>query len=115
MAAIEVVFSGVAGTWRPTHRDMDAGNPLGAVVVVFVWFPSLLLGILSLFWLPRFLLPQWIKDDIKEIRRGDDLLSQALKPGGSLHGRLGVPPEEWPENQEYGPDGEPRNVIRRED
>lgn len=88
---------------------LEVAKPLGAVVAVFAWLPSLLLGLIGLFWLPRFLLPQWIKDDIEEIRRGEDPLSQALKPGGSLYGKLGVPKDQWPENQGPGPGGEPGN------
>lgn len=90
---------------------IDVAKPLGALVVVFVWFPSLLLGIIGMFWLPRFLLPQWIKDDIEEIRRGEDPLSQALKPGGSLYGRLGVPKDQWPENQARGKHGNPPDDV----
>lgn len=63
-----------------------------AVLVLFAVFVlSLITGIVGMFWLPRFLLPAWVKETIDEIRRGDDPLSRDLRPGGRLHGRLGVP------------------------
>jgi hypothetical protein len=68
--------------------------------VMAVWLvitaPAMVTGIIAMFWLPRFLWPRWLKDTEDEIRRGEDALSQALKPGGSLYGRLGRPRSEWP-------------------
>lgn len=58
--------------------------------------PAMVTGIIAMFWLPRFLWPRWLKDTEDEIRRGEDPLSQALKPGGSLYGKLGRPRSEWP-------------------
>ncbi|WP_189349162.1 hypothetical protein [Zhihengliuella salsuginis] len=71
-----------------------AGNLLLglAVLVLFAVFVlCLVTGIVGMFWLPRFLLPRWVEDMVEEIRRGDDPLSRDLRPGGRLHGRLGVP------------------------
>ncbi|NUL46153.1 hypothetical protein F7P69_13255 [Cellulosimicrobium funkei] len=53
-------------------------------------FLSMAIGIIGMFWLPSFLLPAWIKETRDRMKRGEDELSQALKPGGTLHGRLGV-------------------------
>ncbi|MBG6085462.1 hypothetical protein [Zhihengliuella flava] len=75
------------------------GNPLlGLVVLVLfaVFVTSLLTGIVGMFWLPKFLLPKWIEEMADEIRRGDDPLSRDLRPGGKLHGRLGVPRAQQP-------------------
>jgi len=58
--------------------------------------PAMVIGIIGFLWLPRFLWPQWLKDTEDEIRRGEDPLSQAMKPGGSLYGKLGRPRSEWP-------------------
>jgi hypothetical protein len=68
--------------------------------VMVLWLvitaPSMVIGIVAMLWLPRFLWPQWIKDTADEMRRGEDAYSLAMKPGGSLYGRLGRPRSEWP-------------------
>lgn len=70
--------------------------PLVVLLVAAVAFMGMVLGILGMFWLPSFLLPDWIKHAREEMRRGEDPYSQAMKPGGVLHGRLGVRREDWP-------------------
>ncbi|MFC4333801.1 hypothetical protein [Salininema proteolyticum] len=63
-----------------------------AYLVLFAVFAlSLAIGIIGMFWLPHFLLPRWVKEMVDEIERGEDPLSRDLRPGGRLHGRLGVP------------------------
>lgn len=63
--------------------------PLSFLLAVLL-FACLLIGIIGMFWLPRFLLPPWIREQQDQMRRGEDRFSQAMKPGGALHGRLGV-------------------------
>lgn len=69
-------------------------------IVMALWLvitaPSAVIGIIAMFWLPRFLWPQWLKDTENEMRRGEDRFSQAMKPGGALYGKLGRPRSEWP-------------------
>lgn len=82
-------------------------NPLlGLLVLVLfaVFVVSLLTGIIGMFWLPKFLLPAWIQETVDEIRRGDDPLSRDLRPGGKLHGRLGVPRSLQPPRPRKGHD-----------
>ncbi|MFC7400858.1 hypothetical protein [Citricoccus sp. GCM10030269] len=74
----------------------DAMPPLLFLVFAAVLFVSMLIGIIGMFWMPRFLLPQWVKETQDEMRRGEDTFSQAMRPGGALYGRLGVPRDEAP-------------------
>ncbi|WP_157975655.1 hypothetical protein [Brachybacterium sp. YJGR34] len=75
--------------------DAALDGPLLLGIVYLLLFgilvASAMIGLIGMFWLPRFLLPLWVRETIDEIRRGEDPLSQALRPGGSLYGRLGVP------------------------
>lgn len=81
---------------------MDHGPPLLKLAIFFMLFPSLLLGIIAMFWLPSFMLPAWIKETRRRIRAGEDRLSQALAPGGALYRRLGVDPRYQPGGREGG-------------
>lgn len=72
-----------------TGGNLLLGLAVLALFAVFVL--CLVTGIVGMFWLPRFLLPRWVRDMVEEIRRGDDPLSRDLRPGGRLHGRLGAP------------------------
>lgn len=81
----------------------DALPPVLFLLLAAVLFCSMLLGIVGMFWLPRFLLPGWIREQQEEMRRGEDAFSQAMRPGGALHGRLGVRPEDRLEDPELGP------------
>ncbi|GAA3697866.1 hypothetical protein GCM10022377_08470 [Zhihengliuella alba] len=75
-------------------QAMPEGNIVRALLgllLIFTMIAGAIIGIIGMFWLPRFMLPQWVKDTIDEIKRGEDPLSQALRPGGSLYGRLGNP------------------------
>ncbi|NUL46924.1 hypothetical protein F7P69_17215 [Cellulosimicrobium funkei] len=86
-----------------------ASTDLPDVIVVVcgaLGFPSLVLGIIGFFWLPRFLWPRWLKDTQQEMDRGEDKLSQAMKPGGALYGRLGRPPGQAPHPPSPPPDHE---------
>lgn len=73
--------------------------PILFLLAAAVTFLSLALGIIGMFWLPNFLLPQWIREQKRRMARGEDKFSQAMKPGGALHGRLGVDTKhtEWNE------------------
>ncbi|WP_417217120.1 hypothetical protein [Arthrobacter sp.] len=79
----------------------------GAAVLDFMVFvfavPSLVVGIIAMFWLPSFMLPTWVKETRRKIRSGEDRLSRDLAPGGALYGRLGVDTEDQPRTP---PDGE---------
>jgi hypothetical protein len=80
---------------------VDAGTP---GFLIFLWvvvmFASMVTGIIGMFWLPRFMWPSWIKETADKMRRGEDAYSQAMKPGGSLYGKLGRPRSEWPTEPE---------------
>lgn len=78
---------------------LETMPPLLSLLVAAVLFLSLALGIIGMFWLPGFLLPAWVKETRNRMRRGEDKYSQAMKPGGALHGRLGVDTKhtEWNE------------------
>ncbi|WP_102160559.1 hypothetical protein [Zhihengliuella halotolerans] len=65
-------------------------------------FVCLPIGIIGFFWLPRFMLPKWIKETEERIARGEDKLSQALRPGGSLYGRWGQPGSNAPHRRVDG-------------
>ncbi|RZU60869.1 hypothetical protein EV380_0420 [Zhihengliuella halotolerans] len=64
---------------------------LVGLVCVVAAFAGLPIGIIGFFWLPRFMLPKWVKEDEEKMARGEDKLSQDLRPGGKLYGRLGRP------------------------
>jgi hypothetical protein len=74
----------------PFLKAIDAPG-IVAVLWLLVTAPSMIIGIIGCFWLPRFMWPQWMKETQREIDRGEDALSQALRPGGALYGRLGRP------------------------
>lgn len=73
---------------------MDALPPLLVLLAGALAFGSLLIGIVGMFWLPRFLLPGWVREQQDQMRRGEDAFSTAMQPGGALYGRLGVRPED---------------------
>ncbi len=75
-------------------RAMPEGDVVRALLgllLIGIMIAGAIIGIIGMFWLPRFMLPRWIKDTIDEIERGEDPLSKAVRPGGSLYGRLGNP------------------------
>ena len=78
---------------------LDSWPPLLALLVVAVLFLSMEVVIVGMFWLPNFLLPPWVREQKRRMARGEDKFSQAMKPGGALHGRLGVDTKhvEWNE------------------
>ncbi|WP_349828625.1 hypothetical protein [Brevibacterium litoralis] len=91
--------------------EVARGNiPLSLLVLFGVMVLGLVIGIVGMFWLPRFLLPRWVKETSDEIRRGDDPLSRDLRPGGKLYGRLGRP---VPRPPGAGRAGRPRFRRRR--
>jgi hypothetical protein len=77
------------------------------LVVAAVAFGSMLLGIIGMFWLPRLLLPGWIREQQDQMVRGEDRFSRATRPGGALHGRLGVDrdPRMDRKNEDWRPHG----------
>lgn len=75
---------------------MDHGPPLLKLIVFFTLFPSLVLGIIAMFWLPSFMLPAWIKETRRKMKAGEDQFSKDMAPGGVLYRRLGVDPEFQP-------------------
>lgn len=78
--------------------------PILQLAHFFLLFPSLAVGIIAMFWLPSFMLPEWVKETRRKIKKGEDRLSQALAPGGALYRRLGVDPEHQPgANRAQGP------------
>ena len=74
------------------------------VVLLAVAVAGMVVGVVGMFWLPSFLPPAWIKRTRERMRRGEDALSQAMRPGGALYGRLGVPPEQWPSDEQVEQD-----------
>ncbi|MGP5607615.1 hypothetical protein [Arthrobacter rhombi] len=64
--------------------------PLLQLAHFFLLFPCLVVGIISVFWLPSFMIPAWIKETRRRMRAGEDQYSKDMAPGGVLHGRLGV-------------------------
>lgn len=81
----------------------DALPPALYLLLAAVLFGSMIIGIIGMFWLPRFLLPGWIREQQEEMRRGEDAFSQAMRPGGALHGRLGVRPEDRRDDPDLDP------------
>lgn len=71
---------------------LDSAPPILVLVFAAVFFLSMVVGLLAVFWLPGFLLPGWVKDSRERMRRGEDRYSQAMRPGGALHGRLSDDP-----------------------
>lgn len=74
------------------------------VLLLVVAVVGMVMGVAGMFWLPSFFLPAWIKQTRERMRRGEDALSQAMRPGGALYGRLGVPSEQWPTDEQVEQD-----------
>lgn len=87
--------------------------PLLQLAHFFLLFPSLVVGIVAVFWLPSFMLPAWIKETRRKMRAGEDQYSRDMAPGGILHGRLGVDPRHHPDRYDglrpAKPDADGRN------
>lgn len=75
---------------------MDHGPSALKFMLFILLFPTLVLGIIAMFWLPPMLLPAWVKETRRKFKSGQDRLSQAMAPGGALYRRLGVDPENQP-------------------
>lgn len=82
----------------------DRLPPLVVLLLLAVAVAGMVMGVVGMFWLPSFLPPAWIKQTRERMRRGEDALSQAMRPGGALYGRLGVPPEQWPTDEQVEQD-----------
>lgn len=92
---------------------LEYAPPLLQLAHFFLLFPALVVGIIAMFWLPSFMLPAWVKETRRKIKAGEDRLSQALAPGGALHGRLGVNPGNQPGTNDAGEPSDEDKEDRR--